>query len=143
MARIVVGVDDSPGGRAALKWALDEAALRHATLEVVHAWSLPLSEGWNSEWPADEDWFRDDARTLVDRLIEECGDAASAVEIVRVPLRCEGPAFGLLERSRSADLLVVGSRGRGGFKGLLLGSVSTQCVHHATCPVVVIPSRSD
>lgn len=143
MARIVVGVDDSPGGRAALKWALDEAALRHATLEVVHAWSLPLSEGWNSKWPADEDWFRDDARTLVDRLIEQCGDAASAVEIVRVPLRCEGPAFGLLERSRSADLLVVGSRGRGGFKGLLLGSVSTQCVHHATCPVVVIPSRSD
>ena len=104
---------------------------------------LPLSEGWNSEWPADEDWFRDDARTLVDRLIEECGDAASAVEIVRVPLRCEGPAFGLLERSRSADLLVVGSAWPGRIQGLLLGSVSTQCVHHATCPVVVIPSRSD
>ena len=140
MARIVVGIDDSPGGRAALGWALDEAALRHATLEVVHAWTLPLSEGWNSEWPADEVWFRDEAATVVNELIEECVDEASAVEIIRVPLRCEGPAFGLLERSRSADLLVVGSRGRGGFAGLLLGSVSTQCVHHATCPVVVIPT---
>ena len=106
-----------PAAAPPLEWALDEAALRHATLEVVHAWTLPLSEGWNSEWPADEDWFRDDARTLVDRLIEECGDAASAVEIVRVPLRCEGPAFGLLERSRSADLLVVGSRGREDSRG--------------------------
>ena len=140
MARIVVGVDDSPGGRAALSWALDEAALRHATLEVVHAWRMPLSEGWNSEWPADEAWFREEAGKLVARLIDECRDPASTVEIEQVPLKCEGPAFGLLEQSRSADLLVVGSRGRGGFKGLLLGSVSTQCVHHATCPVVVIPT---
>ena len=62
MARIVVGVDDSRGGRAALAWAVEEAALRHAALEVVHAWTLPLWEGWNSEWPADDDWFRDDAR---------------------------------------------------------------------------------
>ncbi len=143
MARIVVGVDDSLGGRAALSWAFDEAALRHATLEVVHAWSMPLWEGWNSEWPADEASFRDEAHQLVDKLVAECCDTASPVEIVPVQLLCEGPAFGLVAQSRTADLLVVGSRGRGGFKGLLLGSVSTQCVHHATCPVVVIPSPSD
>jgi nucleotide-binding universal stress UspA family protein len=141
MDRIVVGVDDSPGARAALMWAYDEAALRHAPLEVVHAWSLPLAEGWNSEWPADEAWFQGEARKLLDRLIAERMPDGSGLEISRVPLECEGPAFGLLERSKSAALLVVGSRGRGGFKGLLLGSVSTQCVHHAECPVVVVKTN--
>ena len=139
MARIVVGVDDSPGGRAALAWAMHEAELRHAQLEVVHAWSLPLAEGWNSEWPTDEAWFREQSRRLLEKLIAECPAREDiAVVPVVVPLECEGPAFGLLEQSKGADLLVVGSRGRGGFKGLLLGSVSAQCVQHATCPVVVV-----
>jgi nucleotide-binding universal stress UspA family protein len=139
LARIVVGVDDSPGGRAALAWALSEAALRHAELEVVHAWSLPLAEGWNTEWPADEAWFRERALDFLKKVVAECqsGDDA-AVKPTLVPLECEGPAFGLLERCEGAELLVLGSRGRGGFKGLLLGSVSAQCVQHAACPVVVV-----
>jgi nucleotide-binding universal stress UspA family protein len=139
MARIVVGVDDSPGGRAALAWALQEAELRHAELEVVHAWTLPLAEGWNREWPADEAWFRERSREFLMKVIRECVTGGeTTVKPIPMPLECEGPAFGLLERSEGADLLVVGSRGRGGFKGLFLGSVSTQCVHHATCPVVVV-----
>jgi nucleotide-binding universal stress UspA family protein len=139
MARIVVGVDDSPGARAALAWAMREAELRHAELEVVHAWSLPQAEGWNREWPADENWFRNQATSLLERLVAEyrAGDS-SAVQPILVPLECDVPATGLLEQSRGAELLVVGSRGRGGFTGLLLGSVSTQIVHHASGPVVVV-----
>ena len=139
MARIVVGVDDSVGGRTALGWAIREAELRHADLEVVHAWSLPMIEGWNREWPADEAWFRERSRQFLEKVIAECATAdATTVKPTAVPLECEVPAWGLVEQSEGADLLVVGSRGRGGFKGLLLGSVSIQCVQHATCPVVVV-----
>jgi nucleotide-binding universal stress UspA family protein len=129
VARIVVGVDDSPGGRLALRWALDEAELRHAELEVVHVWTLALIEGWNSEWPADA--------AFLDKVIAESGHR-DGVTVTPVPLQSQVPAFGLLGQAAGADLLVLGSRGRGGFTGLLLGSVSTQCVHHATCPVVVV-----
>ena len=142
--RIVVGVDDSAGGRAALTWALEEAELRHAQLEVVNAWSFPLAEGWNSEWPADEAWYRGKSEDFLERVIAECKtNRHSAVEPILAPLRSEGPAFGVLAQSEGADLLVVGSRGRGGFTGLLLGSVSTQCVQHATCPIVVVKVPND
>jgi len=147
MQRIVVGVDDSPGGRAALAWALEEARLRGARLEVVHAWTLPWAEGFNSEVAADATWYRDSSMALLESLIEEAETAATAagaggpaVVPVPTPLQCEGPAFGLLAQAEGADLLVVGSRGRGGFAGVLLGSVSTQCVHHAHCPVTVVPA---
>ena len=144
MYRIVVGVDDSIGGRAALTWALREAELRHAELEVVNAWSLPLAEGWNSEWPADEAWYRGQSQEFLEKMIAECAPGGStAVKPILVPLKAEGPAFGVLAKSEGADLLVVGSRGRGGFRGLLLGSVSTQCVQHATCPVVVVKVPND
>ena len=142
MARIVVGVDDSQGGRAALGWALDEAALRSAELEVVHVWSLPLVEGWNSDWPADAAWFRAQASDFLDRVIVEAG-GRDGVVVTPLPVEEHVPAFGLLGRAAGADLMVVGSRGRGGFKGLLLGSVSTQVVHHATCPVVVVKTDDE
>jgi len=139
MGRIVVGVDDSPGGRSALAFALQEAQFRHADLEVVNTWTLPAAEGWNSEWPTDEAWFRKQSSDFLERVIAEYATGGdTAVHIIPVPLECDVPALGLIDRSRGADLLVVGTRGRGGFKGLLLGSVSTQCVHHARCPVVVV-----
>ena len=126
MARIVVGVDDSPGGRAALAWAMREAELRRAELEVVHVWSLPMAEGWNREWPVDEAWFRNSNQApRADGRRVHAADGA-AVSTILVPLEADVPAIGLLEQARGADLLVVGSRGRGGFTGLLLGSVSTQ-----------------
>jgi nucleotide-binding universal stress UspA family protein len=138
MTRIVVGVDDSPGGRAALDWALEEARLRSADLEVTYAVTLPLNEGLNRNWPEDEKWYMDQGDALLDRLLTEAHTDDAAVKPVAVVIRSEGPAFGLLERSEGADMLVVGSRGMGGFKGMLLGSVSNHCVHHATCPVVVV-----
>jgi nucleotide-binding universal stress UspA family protein len=116
-----------------------EAALRQAELEVVHVWSLPVAEGWNREWPADEAWFRNQTTNLLERLVAEyTGGEGAAVRPILVPLEGDVPAVGLLERSEGAELLVVGSRGRGGFTGLLLGSVSTQIVHHASLPVVVV-----
>jgi len=144
MTRIVVGVDDSPGGRAALRWALREAELRGAELEVVNAWPLPMAEGWNREWPADEAAFRQASTDLLQKLVAECSPPdGGRVTPSLVPLRSEGPAFGLIEYSEGADLLVVGSRGRGGFSSLLLGSVSVQCVHHARCTVVVVKVPAD
>jgi nucleotide-binding universal stress UspA family protein len=154
VARIVVGVDGSPGGREALRFALGEARLRGCALHVVHAWRLPLVEsvpdaflleGSLERGPELEDVARSlerAARQTLDSSIRDVlGNAEPAVEIEREVV--EGPAAQvLLERAQGADLLVVGARGRGGFAGLVLGSVSTQCSQHASCPVVIVPAES-
>ena len=138
MARIVVGVDDSPAAAAALRWALEEARLRRATLEVVHTWVFPAV----GEIPggAVDTIVTDLERAATDMLgeiVQGVVGADPGVEVVQRVL--EGaPGRILVEAAAGADLLVVGSRGRGGFVGLLLGSVAHQCVHHASCPVVVV-----
>jgi nucleotide-binding universal stress UspA family protein len=144
MERIVVGVDGSPGSAAALAWALKLADETGARLEAVRAWELSYS--WIDGYLPDVERWTKEAK----RAAEECLDGAVAaaiddrphsVEIVRTLV--EGHAAGaLLDRSTDADLLVVGDRGRGGFAGLLLGSVSQQCVHHARVPVVIVPHRN-
>ena len=121
----------------------NEARLRGAELEVAYVLSLPWTEGFNSEWPADEQWYADEASAMLERLIAEAPAAGTAVKTTPVVIRSDGPAFGLLTRAEGADLLVIGSRGLGGFKGLLLGSVGTHCVHHAHCPVVVVPTPGE
>ncbi len=138
MGTIVVGVDGSPGGLAALRFALEEARLRKASVTAVFAWSIPfvadVPSGLLPELLSD---FRADAERLLEEAIAEAGDPGG-VEIAQ--LLVDAPAGrALLEAARGADLLVVGSRGRGGFTGLLLGSVSQQCTQHATCPVVIVP----
>ncbi|HVF32604.1 MAG TPA: universal stress protein [Acidimicrobiales bacterium] len=138
MARIVVGVDGSDVSRAALAFALDEARLRGARLDVVVAWHEPYSAAAIAPIATDPAVFSDAAtRTLEDAL------ASSDLTGVEIGRRVErgGPAEALLRAAEGADLLVVGSRGHGGFTGLLLGSVSQQVVHHAPCPVVVVPLR--
>lgn len=135
--RIVVGVDGSETAWTALCWALDEARLRGAAVEVVHGWHLPYPDAYDGLVDLHQDTFEGDARQLLDRMVGEADTAGiPAVEPILV---CDGAAQALLDRAKGADLLVVGSRGRGGFAGLLLGSVSQQAAHHAPCPVVVIP----
>jgi nucleotide-binding universal stress UspA family protein len=146
MSVIVVGVDHSAGSKEALRFALEEARLRRATLRAVHAWRDAYI-GWSGIGagvpPADDDLheFRDAALSVLDSTLQEAIPDPAGVEVERRLV--EGaPAAVLVEESRDADLLVVGSRGLGGFAQLLLGSVSQQCAHHAECPVVIVRPRS-
>ena len=139
---VVVGVDRSEGARAALRFAAEEAKLRRAKLRVVHAWqySAAGTAGVESFYPAvgvEVSEVRDAAeQALAETLRSALSDADPREVEQRV---VEGRAAGVLvNESRDADLLVVGSRGRGGFSGLLLGSVSQQVSHHAACPVVIV-----
>lgn len=140
MDRIVVGVDGSEGARRALEWAVEEAKLRGARLEVIHAWHypyVPTGPFAPTALPALEA-FEIDARAELDRAAE--GLETHGLEVpVEQALVCDGAAHALIDASKGADLLVVGSRGRGGFAGLLLGSVSQAVAEHALCPVVIIP----
>ena len=139
MKTIVVGVDGSEHSVNALRWAVDEARLRNAKLVAVHAWSLPhVSTTQEAMHLLDVDFepFREGARKLLEVTVEEAVPEAE-VEIAQIV--CEGPpAAALIAAAEDAELLVVGSRGLDGFKGLLLGSVSQQVAHHAPCPVVVV-----
>lgn len=144
---IVVGVDHSPGARAALNFALEEARLRQAALRVVHAWQFGYigATGMEGLLPAvggELRDFRDAAEVALDATLEDAHAEKGDVKIERRVV--EGaPAAVLVEESRDADLLVVGSRGLGGFAQLLLGSVSQQCAHYAECPVVIVRPRPD
>lgn len=134
--RIVVGVDGSAPSKAALAWAVGQAGLTGAAVDAVTAWEFPSF--FPTPWPPDlgGDW-KGLARRVVTEAVTELPDSARQVEIR--PQVAEGNAAQvLLDASDGADLLVVGSRGHGGFAEVLLGSVGQHCVHHATCPVVVI-----
>jgi nucleotide-binding universal stress UspA family protein len=141
MERIVVGVDGSEGSRAALRWAVEEGALRGATVEAVSAFHVPYA-GAASVMPLmlDPKEFEDAASAQLKKLVAEV-DASSLREPI-TELVVEGPASTVLvEAGRRASLLVVGARGHGGLAGMLLGSVSRQVTEHATVPVVVVPKE--
>jgi len=146
MNRIVVGVDGSEESKRALRWAAAEAKLRGAALRVVHAWTFPyIAAGPGLDPVLDAQMIEDvrrNAEELVQHELAALGDEAAGVDVERVVV--EGaPAPALIEAARGSDLLVVGSRGHGGFSGLLLGSVSQQCSHHAPCPLVIVRARTD
>jgi|SRR5512145_3367500 nucleotide-binding universal stress UspA family protein len=144
MPRIVVGVDGSDESKEALRWALEEAELRDASLRVVYAWSDPyvFTPGYGLPEDFEFDALREKAVERLDAVIAEVVGATNDAKIEGVVT--EGPAGSALVRAaEGADLLVVGSRGHGGFVGLLLGSVSQQCVTHAPCPVLVVRGKSD
>ena len=133
--RVVVGVDGSQPARRALHWAADEAQRRGADLEVVHAWHPPIQPLGLVLAAVDRDASEANGKALLDAAISAVGTRPFIVE----PILIEGPpARSLLEVSAGAALLVVGSRGRGGFAGLLLGSASSQVLHHARCPLVLV-----
>ena len=144
MALIVVGVDHSEAAKAALRFALEEAKLREATLRVVHAWQYGYigATGPEGAYPAvggDIKELRDAAATALEETLQESTADMETMEVERRVVQGRAAAA-LVDESRDADLLVVGSRGHGGFAGLLLGSVSQQCAHHATCPVAIVPN---
>jgi nucleotide-binding universal stress UspA family protein len=134
--RIVVGVDGSPSSMKALRWAIRQAKLTGAGVEAVTAWSYPSGYGWAPSSEGAFDFEGDAGKILVEALAEVSGIAP---DVVVEPLVVHGHAADVLVRAaKGADLLVVGSRGHGGFAGMLLGSVSQHCVQHAPCPVLIL-----
>ncbi|WP_063783103.1 universal stress protein [Streptomyces sp. XY431] len=133
--RIVVGIDGSAPSRAALRWAVGQAALTGATVHAVAAWEPPSFHGWLVPLP-DDDFERTAMRTLTAEVDEVIGRERPVP--VRESLLLGHPAEVLLELAEGADLLVLGSRGRGTFARTLLGLVSTRCAAHGSCPVVIV-----
>lgn len=132
--RIVVGVDGSPASLNALRWATRQATLTNSAIEAIITWHLPTQYGTDF-YGASQDWAELAARTMEDAL-QEAGDGTPWTGTQSI---IEGhPAHVLVTASADAELVVVGSRGHGGFAGLLLGSVSEYVIAHAACPVVVI-----
>ena len=146
MNAIVVGVDHSPGAKAALIFAGKEARLRGATLRAVHAWQYGYIgytglEGGVPALGGDINELHAAAEAALEASVREALPD-SDVKIERRTIQ-GAPASALVDESRDADLLVVGSRGHGGFVGLLLGSVSQQCAHYAECPVVIVHGKRE
>jgi len=140
MPGIVVGLDDSRASRHALDWAVRQAALEHTALTVLavrEATASPWSGRRDDDLPAEEAAGKA-AHEAVARAIADLGARPGSVTVCAVSGQA---ARALIDASGDADLVVVGSRGGGGFAGMLLGSVSAKVVSHAACPVVVVRSR--
>ncbi|GAA2136491.1 MULTISPECIES: universal stress protein [Arthrobacter] len=131
---VVVGVDGSTESQAALDWGIQEAKLRNGQVIVLASWHYPyVTDAAGQAW--DYAGFERDAQTILNDELERVADQGVPVTGRLV----EGnAAAALVEASREADLLIVGSRGLGGFTGMLLGSVSSQLAHHARCPLLII-----
>jgi nucleotide-binding universal stress UspA family protein len=133
--RAVVGYDGSPGAARALKWAIEEALMRQASLEVITAWVFPMAMGYAFTTTVKE--VREEAERTAEHALGIVKTRAPKLTVhVSASESAPGPA--LVDASRDADLLVVGSRGLGGFRGLLLGSVGAYCARHASCSVAII-----
>lgn len=137
MARIVVGIDPSKDALRALRWAVDEAEIRGARLELVHAFPTPELMALPAVVSLpDPEEMKKAAEDVLDEALVSAGGGRD-VEVTKRVI-AGNPANALCEAAQDADLLVVGARGLGGFRGLLLGSVSHQVVAHSPCPVVVV-----
>lgn len=161
MGHVVVGVDGSDKSMTALKWAADHARERDAVLHVVNVYRA--SEDTNpydvgaaggesgithqqqtaqqaADWRQQHDRHEEQQAAMrIERLVSQLGDSAPD-QVVPVTVASRKPARALLEAAEGAAALVVGTRGRGGFTGLVLGSVSQQIAGHAPCPLVIVPS---
>ncbi|MFJ6934431.1 universal stress protein [Streptomyces sp. NPDC101132] len=140
--RIVVGVDGSPSSQAALRWAVRYAGLVGGKVEAVTAWEVPGEASWSA--PAvDATFDQEDAeRRMVEEVRTVLGEDGAS--LVHERLVHGHPVEVLVDAAKGADMLVVGSRGRGGFRRTLLGSVSQQVALHAPCPVTIVrPIEAD
>lgn len=136
---IVVGVDGSRSSRKALAWAAKQAALTGARLVAITCWDYPVNYGWAPPWPPEFDPAAD-SKAMLDRVVDEVLGAGASARVTTATF--EGhPAPVLVELSKTASLVVVGSRGHGEFAGMLLGSVSEFLTTHAHCPVLVVRCR--
>ena len=145
MSGITVGIDGSAHSTRALEWAIKEAAVRHAPVTVLTVHTVPMS-GWTGNpitLPQDAE-DQEKAQQAAEEMTLKATSQLGAAKPSSVTVRAISgfPVQELIEASRTADLMVVGSRGAGGFARLMIGSVSSQVVHHAHCPVVVVPSES-
>jgi len=138
--RIVVGVDGSASSVAALHWAQRVGAALGCEIDAVAAWEYPMNYGLAG---GVIDWRPDiDATTVLADTVSTAFGSSPPAGLRSVVTEGQ-PAGVLIAAGAGAEMLVVGSRGRGGFSGLLLGSVSTHCAEHARCPVVVVHSAPD
>ena len=138
-AQIVVGLDGSDDSRNALRWAVDEASRRDAEVTAVFAWELPMI---GIPGAFDRDELETSAREFVVGQVNEVH--TDGVTVTAVVAQGD-PSSSLIDACRrvGAEMLVLGSRGRGGFKGLLLGSVGQECASHAPCPVLICKANGD
>lgn len=140
---VLLGIDGSPAAQPSVDFAFDEAALRGCGVTAVHAWSewtTPAQPPPDRSMPYayEAGMLRDDGERLLAESLAGSGERQPDVPVERRTVRGR-PRETLIEGSKHARLLVVGARGRGGFAGLLLGSVSQAALHHADCPVAVVP----
>jgi nucleotide-binding universal stress UspA family protein len=142
MGQMLVGVDGSPGAELALQWTIDAAKLRGAKVKAIHVWMPWAPVELHGLATIDTKALEDAGRAVLDESIDrvEATELDLSVERMLVP---GAASTAMLDEAKDAKLVVVGSRGRGGFAGLLLGSVSHQLAAHAPCPVVVVPATWD
>ena len=147
MGVIVVGVDGSKSSRAALEWALTEAALRGSTLRAVHAWMIPAVGTAEAPWALmgtadyltiEPEQLEQAATEALDREVADARATAGAGVAVEHVVVDAPAAEAIVDASKDAELIVVGTHGRGSIASLVLGSVSHHVAQHATCPVVIV-----
>ncbi len=147
--KIVVGIDGSAHSSAALRWAADEAALRSARLEIVHAWSfVPVATPADSglvpmAWTDNVELLDVTRKAAEDAAAAQVEDVLGADHGATVSVVEGGPAEALLDTAKDADLLVVGNRGRGNLAAALLGSTSAKVADSDPCPVVVVRAHPE
>ncbi|MEO9174474.1 MAG: universal stress protein [Gaiellales bacterium] len=147
MGVIVVGVDGSKSSRVALEWALAEAKLRGSTLRAVHAWMIPAVGTSEAPWALmgttdylalDSSEIEKAAGDALEREISEVQAGAGSDVVIERQVVDSPAAQAIIDASKDAELVVVGTRGHGAIASLVLGSVSHHVVQHATCPVVTV-----
>jgi nucleotide-binding universal stress UspA family protein len=145
MEKIVVGVDGSDASKNALRWAVEDARARGAEVVALHAYEAPVpvldaAPATPVDLPGLVAEAHDDAQQFVTKVVAEVIGSVVSVDVAPIAVEDE-PARALVDASRDADLLVVGSHGHG-LSGLLLGSISLECAQHAACPVVIFRGRA-
>jgi nucleotide-binding universal stress UspA family protein len=145
--RIVVGVDGSPASKVALRTAAQLAELTAATIDALGVWEYPIAyaigQGAAMGFGGESGWSpENDARKMLIATVDEVFGPHRPTGL-RTPLLCGHPAKCILAQAEGASLIVVGSRGHGGFAGLMLGSVSAKCAASAPCPVLIVHARAE